>query len=131
MRIFLLLTFLWMASGIAVEQKVVLISGATSDIGLETLEIRVKNDLLKINIPSLPWIINSTDNSDVLDVAIIGGGMAGMSASFALIKEGISNIKIFDENPQDQEGPWIKYARMNVLRSGKRYMGPALVRHVN
>ena len=126
MRIFLLLTFLWMASGIAVEQKAVLISGATSGIGLEALEIQVKNDLLKINIPPLPWVINSTDNSDVLDVAIIGGGMAGMTTSFALIKEGISNIKIFDENPQDQEGPWIKYARMNVLRSGKRYMGPAL-----
>lgn len=95
--------------------------------GLDRLEAQVKNDLLKINIPPLTWVINSNcDNSDVLDVAIIGGGMAGMTASFALIKEGISNIKIFDENSQDQEGPWIKYARMNVLRSGKRYMGPAL-----
>lgn len=95
---------------------------------VDALEAQVQKDLLKINAPRRPWLINPTqvENKEVLDVAIIGGGMAGMTACFALIKEGISNIKIFDENPPDQEGPWVKYARMNCLRSGKRYMGPAL-----
>ncbi len=98
---------------------------------LKALEFQVQNDLLKINIPLSPWVINPSEpsemaNTDFLDVAIIGGGMAGMAASFALMKEGISNNKIFDENPQNLEGPWIKYARMNSLRSDKRFLGPSL-----
>lgn len=95
---------------------------------LKALEAQVHSDLLKINFPRRPWVIHSTemDDLEVLDVAIIGGGMAGMTAAFALTKEGISNIKIFDENPYCQEGPWVKCARMKALRSGKRYMGPAL-----
>lgn len=92
--------------------------------GLKSLEIQIQDDLLKINIPPSSWVINSS--VDFLDVAIIGGGMAGIAASFALMKEGISNIKTFDENPQHLEGPWIKYTRMNSLRSDKRFLGPSL-----
>lgn len=93
--------------------------------GLQILEFQVKNELAKVGFPPSKWIIHS-DKIDVLDVAIVGGGMAGMTAAFALMKEGILNIKIFDENPLNQEGLWIKYARMNELRSGKQYLGPAL-----
>lgn len=52
--------------------------------------------------------------------------MAGLTAAFALIKEGISNIVILDENKQGFEGPWDSYARMATLRSGKTLAGPAL-----
>lgn len=95
--------------------------------GLALLEAQIQKDLEKINVPPNPWVKHSTESfSDVLDVAIIGGGMAGLTASFALVKEGITNIKVFDENPEGLEGPWIKCARMTVLRSGKNFMGPAL-----
>lgn len=55
-----------------------LLSNVIDKHGLDLLEIQVQQDLLKINIPRLPWIIHSTeiDNADILDVAIIGGGMA-------------------------------------------------------
>lgn len=94
---------------------------------LEVLEKQVSSDLEKINIPSRPWVLHSVNPKDcaILDVAIIGGGMAGMTAALALMKEGIINIKIFDENNAGSEGPWSTYARMNILRSPKAYMGPA------
>ncbi len=93
---------------------------------LSILESQVRQDLLKINIPPFPWVLHSRNYAQVLDVAIIGGGMAGMTAAFALMKEGIPNIKIFDENNEGYEGPWLNCARMHELRSGKRYMGPAM-----
>lgn len=127
----LLTPFILVGQDIMSDQPILLMpsySVTDGNQGLDALESQLRNDLLKINIPPRSWVMNSTyvDSEEVLDVAIIGGGMAGMTASFALIKEGISNIKMFDENPKNQEGPWIKYARMEALRSGKRYMGPAL-----
>ena len=93
---------------------------------LDLLELQVWNELEKVNTPSsLSWILR-THGDDVLDVAIIGGGMAGMTSALALIKEGIKHIKVFDENYQGEEGPWSKCARMNMLRSEKTNMGPAL-----
>ncbi len=102
------------------------IYAAIDEKQLNALEAQIENDLVRLNVPTFSWIIHSDSDVGVLDVAIIGGGMAGIAACFALIKEGVSNIKIFDENPENQEGPWIKYARMDVLRSGKRFLGPAL-----
>lgn len=96
---------------------------------LDVLEEQVANDLKKVNIPyARTWTIGNQEGLEdgILDVAIIGGGMSGMTTSLALFKEGITNIKIFDENEEGFEGPWIKYARMNILRSGKLYMGPAM-----
>lgn len=87
-----------------------------------SLEEQIQSDLAKINYPPAPWTV---EQPNTLDVAIIGGGMAGMAAAFALQKEKISNIKIFDENLPDQEGAWIKSARMESLQSGNRWMGPA------
>lgn len=110
------------------KQRGLISEQAANMEGLKILQAQVESDLLKINIPSSTWVSHSekTDDPEILDVAIIGGGMSGMTVCFALIKEGISNIKMFDENLPDQEGPWIKSARMNILRSGKRYQGPAL-----
>lgn len=93
---------------------------------LKELEKNIQSDLVKVNIPSQEWMEETIKPSNTLDVVIIGGGMAGMTAALALIKEGITHIKIFDENKPSQEGPWAKYARMNILRSEKTFMGPAL-----
>lgn len=100
---------------------------SAAEEGLKLLEARIQKELLMVNCPSRPRVaMNANDPEETLDVAIIGGGMAGMSACFALIKEGISNVRIFDENAAGSEGPWTRYARMNVLRSGKTCLGPAL-----
>lgn len=66
------------------------------------------------------------ERKEFLDVAVIGGGMAGLSAGAALFKEAIYKIQIFDQNPPGTEGPWVTYARMQTLRSPKNLTGPAL-----
>lgn len=88
----------------------------------------LEKQLQILNIPANSWLQTTlpVESSPLLDVAIIGGGMNGLASSFALIKEGITNIKIFDENACNREGPWSRYARMNNLRSDKNDLGPAL-----
>ena len=54
-----------------------------------------------------------------LDVLIVGGGQAGLTAAFGLLKERVTNILVVDENPEGQEGPWGTYARMPTLRTQK------------
>lgn len=101
---------------------------ASAPIGLEGLEKALAYDLELIDYPPPPLrIAQETQTEDpVLDVAIIGAGMAGLAAGAALFKEGIFNIQLFDQNPQGSEGPWVTYARMRTLRSDKEEMGPAL-----
>ena len=60
-----------------------------------------------------------TQNLDQLDVAIIGGGHVGLSVAFALQKQGIHNVAIFESAKKNCEGPWCTTARMKYLRSKK------------
>jgi FAD-dependent urate hydroxylase len=83
---------------------------------------QVKTDLEKIQSPPPIW----ERNSKIEDVAIIGGGMAGLTTAFALRKWGITNVQIFEAKKSGQAGPWKTTARMNTLRSTKFEMGPAL-----
>ncbi|CAN7357842.1 NAD(P)/FAD-dependent oxidoreductase [Variovorax sp. LjRoot84] len=94
--------------------------------GLAALEARVRQDLAWLDLPSKDWVIALPhQGSDVLPVAIIGGGMAGMAASAALLQLGIK-APIFDQSPEGFEGPWATTARMETLRSPKQLTGPAL-----
>ncbi|HXF28900.1 MAG TPA: NAD(P)-binding domain-containing protein, partial [Chlamydiales bacterium] len=93
-------------------------------IGLERLEQELYEELDLLELPADSWLPPQPDA--VLDVAIIGAGMAGLAAAFALMKEGISNIRLFDARPEAFEGSWITYARMQILRSPKHLAGPAL-----
>ncbi len=97
-------------------------------IGLEQLSKRIKHDLEMLQYPPADWVIprNTKEGRPVLDVAVIGGGMCGLVATFALLRAGISNIRTFDTNEEGREGPWPKYARMETLRSPKTLAGPAL-----
>ena len=61
----------------------------------------------------------------MLDVAIIGAGMAGLTAAAALKLLGIRAV-MFDRARQGFEGPWATTARMETLRSPKQLTGPAL-----
>src|SRR6185295_5419019 len=62
----------------------------------------------------------------VLDAAIIGAGMAGLAAAFALKCQAVRSLRIFDRAPAGFEGPWATTARMETLRSPKELTGPAL-----
>lgn len=86
----------------------------------------LKRDLELINYPPFDWRKEMDSSSSTYDVIIIGAGMAGLTAGAALFKEGIFNIKLFDQNIAKMEGPWITYARMRTLRSTKEISGPAL-----
>ncbi len=79
-----------------------------------------------INYPPDNWVkqVQGKDGAEVLDVAVIGGGTCGMAATFGLFREGIRNVRLFDQNPAGEEGPWITTARMKTLRSPKHLTGP-------
>src|SRR5690606_32500174 len=94
---------------------------------LPALEERLAKDLELLGLPEAPWMPQRTvEGHPVLDVAIIGGGMAGLTAAAALKLIGITNTGVFDAAPAGAEGPWATHARMQTLRSPKELAGPAL-----
>lgn len=96
--------------------------------GLPALEARLARDRAVLNQPAPSWLPSRTDPAlgPVLDVAVIGAGMAGLTVAHALIRDGIPNLRLFDASPEGAEGPWVTYARMETLRSPKGLTGPAL-----
>jgi cation diffusion facilitator CzcD-associated flavoprotein CzcO len=94
---------------------------------LAVLDRQVQDDLATLCYPSKKWIPETCGpNGDaVLDAVIIGAGMCGLSACFALLRAGISNVRILDRAVGGREGPWVTYARMETLRSPKQLLGPA------
>ena len=93
---------------------------------LSELEARLLQDLAWLELPAKRWVIERLHNgSPVLEVAIIGGGMAGLSAAGALKMMGVQAL-VFDKSPEGFEGPWVTTARMETLRSPKQLTGPAL-----
>jgi cation diffusion facilitator CzcD-associated flavoprotein CzcO len=52
--------------------------------------------------------------------------MCGQTAAFALLREGVSNLRVIDQAPRGAEGPWGTFARMETLRSPKHLTGPDL-----
>lgn len=94
--------------------------------GLAALEARLDEDLSLLELPARAWVIGKThEGAEVLDVAVIGGGMAGLAAAAALKLLGV-RARIFDRSPPGLEGPWATTARMETLRSPKQLTGPAL-----
>ena len=94
--------------------------------GLARLETRLAEDLSMLELPAREWVMPRTHAGEVvLDVAVIGGGMAGLAAAAALKHMGV-RVVIFDRAPQGLEGPWATTARMETLRSPKQLTGPAL-----
>src|SRR5690606_18622024 len=94
--------------------------------GLDALERRLAQDLAWLDLPAKPWVPQASMNGqELLDVAIVGGGMAGLAAAAALGHKGM-RARIFDTAPQGFEGPWATTARMETLRSPKQLTGPAL-----
>lgn len=91
---------------------------------LAALEQAVARDLDLLAYPAKDWLPPSMDHVAPLDCAIIGGGQLGLSVAFGLMRERVTNIRIFDANPSGREGPWVTFARMETLRTPKVYSGP-------
>ena len=94
--------------------------------GLAALEARLKQDFEILGLPAQAWVPSRSEAGvEVLDTAIIGGGMAGLTLSAALMQLGVKT-RIFDRALAGFEGPWATTARMETLRSPKELTGPAL-----
>lgn len=102
-------------------------------IGLDALAARLAHDLRCLALPAKPWMppprrwtpSPGEPAAEVLDVAIVGAGQAGLALALALRHLGIE-ATLFDRAPAGFEGPWATTARMETLRSPKELTGPAL-----
>jgi FAD-dependent urate hydroxylase len=95
---------------------------------LAELEARFARDLELLTLPpAKEWLEPQVhpEWGPMLDVAIVGAGMAGLAAAFALKCLGVRGMRLFDRAPQGFEGPWATHARMEVLRSPPELTGPA------
>jgi|SRR6185312_13188255 len=92
-----------------------------ADARLNALSVQARDDIRILEFPKkqLPF----QRRSGVLEVAIVGGGQTGLCVSFGLMRHGLHNTKIFDQNPKGRQGPWRTYARNHLLRTRKDSTG--------
>jgi FAD-dependent urate hydroxylase len=104
------------------------VKSARDEGALAVLADRARHDLQMLNYPLADWVPEGTGpgGRPMLDVLIVGGGMCGQTAAFALRREGVGRIRVIDRNARGDEGPWGTYARMEILRSPKHLIGPDL-----
>ena len=74
---------------------------------LDELEALIARDLVLLQEPAGDWVPEHVhpELGPMLDVAIVGGGMAGLAAAFRLRRFGLRRLGIFDRNPAGREGP--------------------------
>src|SRR5947207_15098448 len=96
--------------------------------GLQALAAEVRRDFERMLFPAPDWVppVAGPDGRPALDVLVIGSGMCGQTAAFALARDGVRNIRVIDRSARGREGPWGTYARMDTLRSPKHLTGPDL-----
>ena len=92
-------------------------------MSLDELSRQVRADLDLFEYPVKDWVVPV---AGACNVAIVGGGQAGLAIAFGLRREHISRVLVLDENPAGEEGPWVTYARMITLRTLKFLTGPDL-----
>ena len=94
----------------------------------EALAARLAKDLQSLEYPPRDWVTPryTASGQRVSDVVVVGAGMCGLTAAFALKREGIAHMRVLDARPAGTEGPWVTYARMETLRSPKHLAGPAM-----
>lgn len=96
--------------------------------GPDDLAARARHDFARTNFPAANWVPTTSgpDGKPMLDAVVIGAGMCGQTAAFALMREGVLNMRIVERAERGREGPWGTYARMDTLRSPKHLTGPDL-----
>src|SRR5438874_6523917 len=92
-------------------------------MSLDALTGAAKRELEQLRYPAPNRVL---PRDGFLDVLVVGGGMCGQTASFALLREGVTNLRCLDRAPRAREGPWTTFARMDILRSPKQLTGPDL-----
>lgn len=104
------------------------LSSPRDDAALARLARAAQADLARLNLPPANWVppAAAPDGAPVLDVLVAGAGMCGQTAAWALLREGITNLRVIDRAACGDEGPWGTYARMVTLRSPKHLTGPDL-----
>ncbi|MGE4243768.1 NAD(P)-binding domain-containing protein [Ramlibacter sp.] len=95
---------------------------------LDSLAATARTQLALLNFPVANWVVPASgpQGEAALDVLVAGAGMCGQTAGYALLREGVTNIRVIDREPRGDEGPWATYARMLTLRSAKHLTGPDL-----
>ena len=95
---------------------------------LASLGALARKELSQLNYPAANWVppTDGPDGRPLIDVFIAGGGMCGQTATFALMREGVRNLRCVDRAAYAREGPWATFARMDTLRSPKHLTGPEL-----
>jgi len=59
-------------------------------MSLAKLTALARSELKQLNYPGKDWVI---PQKGVLDVLVVGGGMCGQTATFALLREGVRNLR--------------------------------------
>ncbi len=72
-----------------------------------------------IGPPASLAVVADPGPGHVYDVVIVGGGQAGLSVAWGLLREGLRNILVLDRGMAGFEGPWATFARMPTLRTPK------------
>jgi FAD-dependent urate hydroxylase len=95
---------------------------------LDRLADRVRQELEYLDYPRREWLLarRRADGAPIHDVVVIGAGQGGLATAFGLKRERIGDVLVVDENPLDQAGPWLNFARMLTLRTPKHLTGPDL-----
>src|SRR5215472_14973832 len=98
------------------------------DEALARLAERVRRDLQWLDYPIRDWVRprRTASGGYIYDVVVVGGGQGGLATAFGLMRERVLNVLVVDENPLDQAGPWLTFARMVTLRTPKHLTGPDL-----
>lgn len=104
------------------------VASPRDEAALARLARDARADLARLNFPPAVWVPPSAapDGSPVLDVLVAGAGMCGQTVAYALLREGVANLRVVDRADRGEEGPWGTYARMLTLRSPKHLTGPDL-----
>ena len=95
---------------------------------LDSLTTLAREELSQLNFPAANWVPPKAgpDGRPLLDALVVGGGMCGQTAAFALMREGVRALRCVDRAAYAREGPWATFARMDTLRSPKHLTGPDL-----
>jgi cation diffusion facilitator CzcD-associated flavoprotein CzcO len=95
--------------------------------GLAALRKRIGHDLRCLSYPNQQWVVDLPGQpAKTLDCAVVGGGQFGQAIAFGLKRERVDRVTVFDRNPPGLAGPWMTFARMNMLRTPKDLTGPDL-----